>query len=170
MVENIIERARQRAGLSQSELAHRSATSQATLSTYENGHKSPTLTVLERILSSSGHRLELSPTVEFVTHTGARGEPFHVPDHLWRLHPEQALATVTLPQHLQWSGTSRKYRLRNRRDRARVYEIVLREGSESDLISLIDGVLLIDLWDELVIPQPIRDAWEPIISTAGGTP
>lgn len=163
----IIERARRGSGLSQRELARRSGTSQSTLSTYEHGSKSPILAVLERILQTSGFELDLVASLSFATHFEARGEPFVVPNRLWRLDPHVALATVTLPLHLHWSGASREFRLRDRRDRARVYEITLREGDARDLLSLVDGILLVDLWSELVLPAPIRDAWAPLIDSVG---
>lgn len=158
MTGTIIRRVRQRSGLSQRELARRAGTSQSTPSTYEHGTKSPTLAVAERIASAGGYALDLAPHVRFTAHDGARGEPFVVPGRLWRLDVEDALATVRLPVHLHWSGPPREYRLEQRRDRARVYEIVLREGGPEDLLALVDGVLLVDLWDELVLPSTIRDA------------
>lgn len=94
---------------------------------------------------------------------GVWGEPFVVPDRLWRLDTAMAFATLTRPQHLHWSGPSRPYNLRDRRYRARVYEIVLREGEGDDLLAYLDGALLVDLWDDLVIPRAIRSAWEPLI-------
>lgn len=163
----IIERARRGSGLSQRELARRSGTSQPTLSTYEHGTKSPTLAVAERIIDSSGYTLDLVPHVNFTMHSGARGAPFAVPDRLWRLDTADALATITLPQQLHWSGPSRPYRLRERRDRARVYEIVLREGTPDDLRMLVDGALLVDLWDDLALGATIRKAWEPVIASYG---
>lgn len=51
------------------------------------------------------------------------------------------------------------YDLSVRRDRARVYEQVLREGTEEDVRRFIDVDELIDLWDELVIPRHVRRAW-----------
>lgn len=63
---------------------------------------------------------------------------------------ERALAVVQLPLHLNWSDRGRRFDLRDRRQRARVYEIVLREGGPDDVLSYLDGVLLVDLWDELV--------------------
>lgn len=160
----IIALARRGSGLSQRELARRSGTSQPTLSTYEHGTKSPTLAVAERIVNTSGYDLTLAPRVRFTTHTGARGEPFVVPDRLWRLDPVDTFATVTLPLHLHWSGPSRPFDLRSRRDRARVYEIVLREGTETDLLTYVDGALLVDLWDEFVLPPQIRAAWESLMT------
>lgn len=169
MAGTIVEQARRGGGLSQRELARRAGTSQPTLSTYERGAKSPTLAVVERIVNSSGYDLDLSPRVTFTAHAGARGAPIVVPDRLWRLDPADALATVTLPQRLRWSGSSRPFRMRDRGDRARVYEIVLREGESVDLLTYVDGALLIDLWDELVLSAAIRRAWEPTLSSYGET-
>ena len=167
MTGSLIERARWGSGLSQRELARLAGTSQSTLSMYEHGTKSPTLAVAERILNATGHELHLVPRVVFTTFTGPRGEPFAVPDGLWRLEPKDATASVVLPQHLHWSGPSRVYHLRDRRDRARVYEIVLREGEPTDLLTYVDGAFLIDLWEDLVIPADIRSAWGPLIHTHG---
>ena len=52
-------RARQSASLTQLELASRAGTSQATISAYENGAKTPSLAVLERLLGAAGTRLVL---------------------------------------------------------------------------------------------------------------
>jgi transcriptional regulator with XRE-family HTH domain len=161
--ETIIARARRGSGLSQRALAHRCGTSQPTLSTYERGTKSPTLAVVERIVHTSGYDLDLTPRVTFTTHLGSRGEPYAVPDRLWRLDIKASFADVTLPGHLYWSGPSRIYQLADRGDRARVYEIVLREGTATDLLTYLDGALLLDLWDDLVTPSPLRLAWAPVI-------
>lgn len=77
---------------------------------------------------------------------------------------------MTLPQPLHCSGPSRPYNLRNRHDRhdrASVYEIVLPEGEPGDLLAYVDGALLVDPWDDLVIPRAIRSAWEPFLTSFG---
>ena len=58
--------------------------------------------------------------------------------------------------------------LRDRADRARAYEIVLREGDPEQITALVDGVLLVDLWPELVLPQAVRRAWAALIETTTG--
>lgn len=158
--------ARRAAGLSQDELAERAGTSRPTLSSYEHGHRSPTLRTASRIMAAAGFELTAQPTVEFSEHMTGRGRPVLVPSHLPRLDPIRALATVTLPLHLNWSQPSRAFDLRDRRQRARVYEITLREGSADDLLAYVDGVLLVDLWDDLVLPRDIRTAWAPLIERA----
>jgi transcriptional regulator with XRE-family HTH domain len=51
--------ARRRAGLSQSSLAERTSTSQATISAYETGVKEPSVSTLTRLLAATGHSIEL---------------------------------------------------------------------------------------------------------------
>jgi hypothetical protein len=80
----------------------------------------------------------------------------------------QALAAVQLPLTLNWSQPGRVFRLSDRSDRARVYELVLREGSDDDVLAYVDGALLVDLWDELVLPRAVRAAWSPLIDQVRG--
>jgi hypothetical protein len=56
--------------------------------------------------------------------------------------------------------------LRSRADRSRVYEIVLQEGTPADILTYVDGALLVDLWEDLVLPRVIRSAWAPLISAS----
>jgi len=53
--------ARQRARLSQAELAARTGTSQATISAYETGTKAPSVATLDRLLAAAGSRLTAEP-------------------------------------------------------------------------------------------------------------
>ncbi|MGH3566862.1 MAG: helix-turn-helix transcriptional regulator [Pseudonocardia sp.] len=53
----MLAQARQRAGISQDELAKRAGTSRPTLSAYEHGHRSPTLRTASRILAAAGFEL-----------------------------------------------------------------------------------------------------------------
>lgn len=57
---NLIKQARLTAGLSQRDLARRAQTSQATLSAYERGEKSPSVDTLARIVRSAGLDLRIS--------------------------------------------------------------------------------------------------------------
>lgn len=155
--------ARRAAGLSQEELAERAGTSRPTLSSYEHDHRSPTLKTATRILAAAGFELTATPTITFTEHATAHGRSVLVPSQLPRLDPDRALARVTLPLHLKWSGPAPMFDLRDRRQRARVYEITLREGAAEDLLTYVDGVLLVELWDELVLPREIRAAWAPVI-------
>jgi transcriptional regulator with XRE-family HTH domain len=157
---------RRASGLSQTELARRAGTSRPTLSAYENGRKSPTLDTVQRLLDEAGYDLDATARVEFTEVLGAHGRTYVVPDGLPRLPVAEALATVVLPLTLNWSRPGRAFRLADRSERARLYEIVLREGGPADVLTYIDGALLADLWSELVLPPEVRAAWTPLIATA----
>lgn len=163
MASSLLEQVRHRARLSQEELADRAGTSRTTLSAYEHGRKSPTLATLERVLDGAGFVLTAEPQVEFTTRETGRNRPFAVPNRLWRLPLDQSFAEVVLPIELNWSTTGERYALRDRRQRQRCYEIVLQEGRASDLLAYIDGALLIDGWDDVIVPRDIRTAWQPLI-------
>ena len=71
--------------------------------------------------------------------------------------------TVTLPVSLHWSGTpaAAAYDLSDPRQRPALYRTVLREARDpSDLGDWLNGDLLAELWPGLVLPAPVRAAWE----------
>jgi len=166
----LLARVRRAAGLSQAELACRAGTSRPTLSAYEHGSKSPSLDTLERLFAAAGFELAARPVVTFSPVDVSRGRRVVVPDRLPRLEPEAALATVVVPLTVNWSQPGRVFRLAERADRARVYEMVLREGSAEDIRAYVDGVLLVDLWDELVLPAYVRSAWAPLVERVQQSP
>ena len=67
---------------------------------------------------------------------------------------------VTLPQHLDWSGSAR-YDLDRPARLVDFYRTVLIEASEpADLHSHLDRGILIRLWRSLWLPVDVRHAWE----------
>ncbi|MGU3432603.1 helix-turn-helix domain-containing protein [Actinomycetes bacterium M1A6_2h] len=159
----ILERARRDSGLSQDELARRAHTSRPTLSAYENGRKSPSLATTQRLLTEAGFDLDATPRITFHSVPGPSGRNYLVPNALPRLPLDRAVATVELPLTVNWSDPGRTYRLGYRPDRALVYEIVLREGTPADVLTYIDGALLLDLWADLVLPRSLRSSWAPAV-------
>lgn len=59
---HLIRIARRRAGLTQEALARRAATSQAAISAYESGRRSPSVATLSRILEAAGFELRMRLT------------------------------------------------------------------------------------------------------------
>ena len=82
-----------------------------------------------------------------------------LPDDLDSADVEKVSGVVELPLHIRWSGPPRHYDLTDRQQRARVYEQVLREGNDEDVRRFIRADDLIDMWDELVLPRHVRQAW-----------
>ncbi|WP_327088750.1 helix-turn-helix domain-containing protein [Nonomuraea sp. NBC_01738] len=153
----LLKRARQEASLNQTALADASGTSRTTLSAYEHGRKSPTLETAGRILDAAGFQLAFEPKIAFTRHAGADGRAFYVPDRLPRLPPGRALTRV----HPGFAR-GRVFDLADRGQRREAYSGVLCLGSPDDLLSYVDGVLLLDLWGELALPGPVREAWRPV--------
>lgn len=90
---------------------------------------------------------------------GPAARPVAVPDDLDDASLPKASGEVELPLHIRWSGPSIAYDLNDRADRARVYEQVLREGTESDVRYYVQADQLRELFDELVLPPSVRRAW-----------
>lgn len=165
---DLLGRVRHAAGLSQDELARRAGTSRTAVSAYEHGRKSPSLDTVDRLVSSAGYELDVRPQIAFVRAPSARGRYVLVPTRLPQLPAEQALATVELPLSVNWSEPGRVFLLSDRGDRAVAYELVLTEGGEEELLRYVDGTLLVDIWDEIVLPRPVRAAWSPLIERVRG--
>jgi len=95
---------------------------------------------------------------------GPTARPVAVPEDLSDPSLPKATGQVELPLHVRWSGPPMTYDLDDPADRARVYEQVLREGTEDDVRFYIDPAQLLDIFDELVLPAPVREAWSDWLS------
>lgn len=123
--------------------------------------------ILERTArASAAASADVSPahTDREMVHTrspdlGPAARPVAVPEDLDDPSVSKARRQVELPRHVRWSGPPITYNLDDRADRARVYEQVLREGTADDVRHYVDADQLRDLWDELVLPPTVRQAW-----------
>lgn len=91
---------------------------------------------------------------------GPAARPVAVPHDVGDPTLPKAAGIVRLPLRVRWSDPVRMYDLDRRADRLRVYEQVLREGTEADVRYFIRLDVLVDLWHELVLPPHVRRAWE----------
>ena len=90
----------------------------------------------------------------------ARWRPVEVPEDLGDSAP--VTGRVRLPVDIAWSGQS-DYDLGVRRQLCRVYEQVLREGTADQVRRYVRASTLLEVWDELVLPEYVRSAWDPWI-------
>lgn len=164
----LLSEAREAAGLSKTDLAERAGTSRPTLSAYEHGRVSPTMETVERILAATGHRLTTTPVLLWHEVEIGDGRTAAVPNRLPDLPVGEAVRTFEMPLHLDWSRLGRVVDLADRRQRARAYEVALREGRPVDIESIVDGALLVDLWDELVLPKRLKAAWQHLVEEVRG--
>jgi hypothetical protein len=46
--------------------------------------------------------------------------------------------------------------------------MVLREGTPVEIESIVDGALLVDVWDQIVLPRGICPGWQALIDQVVG--
>ena len=91
---------------------------------------------------------------------GPAARPVAVPEDVDDPALVKARGLVSLPLHIRWSAPSLSYDLGDRADRLRVYEQVLREGTDDDIRRFIEVDEMLNLWNELVLPPAVRRAWK----------
>lgn len=151
--------------LTQAALADRSGIARPNIATYEHGRREPLFDTAMALLKAAGAHVEIEPAVAW-TWTDDR-RPYAIPSRLWRLSPAACLRHFDPGPHLWWSGPRRELDLAQRNDHLHAYELVLREGTPSDIEAIVDGVLLREAWPDLSLPRPLRAAWTPLIHAAG---
>lgn len=79
------------------------------------------------------------------------------------------VGSVGLPARLFWSGPRPRevrWDLSDPRRRRDLYEIVLVEGTLDDVLALVSGPALVELWDDMYLPPWTRLAWQPLIDSS----
>lgn len=105
-------------------------------------------------------RLHDSVTSGPITRPGIELRPVAVPADLATWRGEKAVGRVESPLRVHWSGAApRTYDLDDPIGRHRVYELVLTEGTEDDVRRYIRPDVLVQIWEEIVLPQYVRRAW-----------
>lgn len=166
MFASLLRDARKAAGLTQLELAERSGVARSNIAAYESARREPLFHSAIALLQATSAEIVIEAPVAWSWTSDPR--PYAVPSRLWRLEPLQALRTLDPGRHLWWSGPPRTFDLSQRDERLRAYEIVLREGTPNDIESVIDAVLLVEAWSDLVIPRSLRTAWSQLIDPDAG--
>lgn len=85
--------------------------------------------------------------------------PVAIPDDVDSPTIAKATGLVVLPRHVRWSGPARTYDLAQLPDLISLYQQVLREGTADDVRRFIEVDRLVELWDQLVLPDYVRRAW-----------
>jgi hypothetical protein len=60
----------------------------------------------------------------------------------------------------------RDWDMHDREERKGIYEQLIRRGLPQQMIRWMDGALLVDVWDELDLPDPVRSEWKWAIRLA----
>jgi len=110
-----------------------------------------------------------TPTMARSNTLGPESRPVAIPADVDDPGVAKASGSITLPITVRWSEPAITYDLDDRDDRVRVYEQVLREGDDDDIRRFIVVDDLIDLWDVIVLPPHVREAWRRWIKEHRGT-
>ncbi len=162
----VIERARKAAGLSQQQLAALAGTQQSSVSEYEARRKSPTLEVVERLLEAADAELAIKPIIDFDVREDPEIGTYLVPACLWSVSLPDCFSKVQVLGYLFKSREARVWDLSVEAERIAYYEWVIVLGTPELLLDSVDGVLLMQVWERLHLPDVIREAWQPVIDAA----
>ena len=162
----VIESARRAAGLSQRRLAQLARTQQSSVSEYESRRKSPTLEVVERLLDASDAELAVKPMVFFDLIEDPEVGSFWVPDRLWSVPIPDCFARVQVLKYIFRTDDHQIWDLSDPTERIEYYELALIHGLDQMLLDSVDGLLLIQAWPHMNLPDAVREAWQPVIDAA----
>jgi transcriptional regulator with XRE-family HTH domain len=162
----VIESARRAAGLSQRRLAEIAGTQQSSVSEYESRRKSPTLEVVERLLDAADAELAVRPMVFFDYREDPEVGSFAVPDRLWSVPLPDCFARVQVLKYLFDLDEDKVWDLSDATQRIEYYELVLVRGLGPMILDSVDGLLLIQAWPYMHLPDVVREAWQPVIAAA----
>ena len=162
----VIEVARRAAGMSQRRLAQVARTHQSSASEYESRRKSPTLEVVERPLDAADAELVVRPIVEFEYRKDPEIGSFAVPDRLWSVPLPDCFARVQVLRYIFQADGKEIWDLSDPTERIEYYELALVHGLDRMLLDSVDGVVLIQAWPYMNLPDAVREAWQPVIDAA----
>lgn len=162
----VIEQARRRAGASQQQLALWARTQQSSISEYETRKKSPTLDVVERLLDVIEFELAIKPVIFFEDREDPEIGTYVVPEKLWSVPMPDCFSKIQVAGILLKSRSTRVWDLSVEAERIDYYEWVIVRGMVHLMLDSVDGILLMQVWDRLDIPDVIRAAWQPVIDAA----
>ena len=165
----VIESARRAAGLSQRRLAELARTQQSSVSEYESRRKSPTLEVVERLLDAADAELAVKPMVFFDLIEDPEVGSFWVPDRLWSVPVPDCFARVQVLKYIFHTDDNKIWDLSDPTERIEYYELALVHGLDQMLLDSVDGVLLIQAWPHMNLPDVVREAWQPGIDAAAAS-
>ena len=162
----MIESARRAAGLSQRRLAELARTQQSSVSEYESRRKSPTLEVVERLLDAADAELAVKPMVFFDLIEDPEVGSFWVPDRLWSVPIPDCFARVQVLKYIFRTDDHQIWDLSDPTERTAYYELALVHGLDDMLLDSVDGLLLIQAWPHMNLPDVVREAWQAVIDAA----
>ena len=96
---------------------------------------------------------------------GPAARPVALPPADYDRSKVRTRGSIVLPRHIRWSEPSISFDLSDPKDELRVYEQVMREGTSADIQEYVDVNRVLELWDQMVLPVPVREAWMSWLGT-----
>jgi hypothetical protein len=124
------------------------------------------LEVVERLLDAANAELSVKPMVFFDLIDDPEVGSFWVPDRLWSVPIPECFARVQVLKYLFHTDDHQVWDLADPTERLAYYELVLLHGMDNQIQDSVDGVLLIQAWPHMHLPDVIRKAWQPVIDAA----
>lgn len=129
--------------------------------------------MVERLVDAADRELTVKPLVDFDQIEDPDVGSFWVPDRLWSVPiptcfaQVQALKWVFPSQSTRsWTQNIRVWDLSREAERIDYYEQVLPYGMLPMLQESVDGILLLQAWPHMKLPEAVRAAWQPLIDAA----
>ena len=122
--------------------------------------------VVERLLDAAEAELAVKPMVFFDHRKDPEVGSYLVPDRLWSVPLPDCFARVHVLQYIFRTPTTMIWDLSDPSERMDYYERVVVHGTEAMLLESVDGVLLIQAWPHLQLPDVVRGAWQPVLDAA----
>jgi hypothetical protein len=101
---------------------------------------------------------------------GYRKDPeigsFAVPDRLWSVPVPDCFARIQVLKYIFHTDDNKIWDLSDPTERIEYYELVLVHGLDQMLLDSVDGVLLVQAWPHMHLPDVVREAWQPVIDAA----
>lgn len=148
-------------GMTQVELAAALNVTQASISQWVRGARSPSVEASAAIKRA----IAAQDTPERSVDVGLRRGPVTIPDSLWA-PAFRPTGRYRLPLRVEWSGSDQA-RWRDAAKRSVVLDgfvQVLVEGSSADIAVWVDPVLLADAFDEILWPRGYQVPWKESLS------
>jgi len=139
---------------------------QSSVSEYESRRKSPTLEVVERLVDAADAELSVKPLVFFDAIEDPEVGSFWVPDRLWSVPLPDCFARVQVLKYIFKTDDDKIWDLSDPTERIEYYELALVHGLDHVIQDSVDGVLLIQAWPHMNLPDVVRKAWQPVIDAA----
>jgi hypothetical protein len=91
---------------------------------------------------------------------GPTSRPVAIPGDFDSANDIKASGIVVLPNRIRWSEPDLTFDLNATVDRLRLYEIVLVEGTDSDVRHFVRFDELVLVWNDIHLPAYVRKAWQ----------